>query len=153
MKRLSLIICILLVAGCAAKQKATKTSLQLQSFQAKEFETNKKTAFAAVLSVFQDLGYIIGSADFETGFITAKSPTKSKTRLFDYMMETSKATAFVEQLNNKHTKIRLNFVNNTETSSGYGAKKETEVPLEDPKTYENAFTKIQEAIFIRSGTK
>lgn len=73
MRQFILLISLLCVIGCAVQQKSTKTSLELQAIQAKEFETTKKIAFASVLSVFQDLGYIIGSADFDTGFITAKS--------------------------------------------------------------------------------
>ncbi|HHT9138590.1 MAG TPA: hypothetical protein ACFYEK_15270 [Candidatus Wunengus sp. YC60] len=153
MKRFILLI-LLFIVGCAIQQRSTKTSLELQSIQSKEFETTKKIAFASVLTVFQDLGYIIGSADFDTGFITAKSPTNSGFVLFvGNVMKSSKATAFIEQTSDNQTKIRLNFVNNTETSSGYGMKKETEIPIEDPKTYENAFAKIQEAIFIRTETK
>lgn len=154
MRQFILLILLLCVIGCAVQQKSTKTSLELQAIQAKEFETTKKIAFASVLSVFQDLGYIIGSADFDTGFITAKSPTNSGFVLFvGNVMKSSKATAFIEQLTDNHTKVRLNFVNNTETSSGYGMKKEREISLEDPATYENAFIKIQEAIFIRTETK
>ena len=64
---------ITLCSGCVAPRPQL-TSLEIQSIQSREFETAKPTAFAAVLSVFQDLGYIVESADKETGFITAKSP-------------------------------------------------------------------------------
>jgi hypothetical protein len=42
--------------------RSTKTSLELQSIQSREFETTKKIAFASTLSVFQDLGYVIESS-------------------------------------------------------------------------------------------
>lgn len=157
MKSIALLLLILLlpIVGCTMQQnRSTKTSLELQAIQAKEFETTKRIAFPAVLSVFQDLGYIVESADLDTGFITAKSPTDSGLVLFvGNVMKSSKSTAFVEQLSDNRTKVRLNFVNNKETSSGYGAKRVTETPIEDPATYENAFAKIQEAIFIRTETK
>ena len=47
-------------------------------------------------------------------------------------MKSSKATAFIEQLTDNHTKVRLNFVNNTETSSGYGMKKRVKSLLKIP---------------------
>ena len=76
MKKLVVLLCLFLSSCATMDQGPTKTPLELQSIQAKEFETSKKIAFAATLSVFQDLGYIVESASFETGLITAKSPTK-----------------------------------------------------------------------------
>ena len=54
-----------------------KSSLELQAFQKREFNTSKQTAFASAVSVFQDLGYTIRAADVQTGLIQAQSP-KSK---------------------------------------------------------------------------
>ena len=66
-----------LVAGCAPQPaKPQKTSLEIQAIQARTFDADKKITFNSVMSVLQDLGYIIGSASFETGFITAVSPNK-----------------------------------------------------------------------------
>jgi hypothetical protein len=144
-----------LLGGCATNNnyRPTKTSLEIQAIQAKQFETSKKVAFASVLSVFQDLGYVINSSEIETGFITAKSPTQSGMTLFNYVMTDTKATAFIEEMQPGNTKVRLNFVNSEELSGGYGAKQMQETPIEDPAVYNNAFTKIQEAIFIRTSIK
>jgi hypothetical protein len=61
------ILCIgLCMAGCTIAPPAP-TPLQIQAFQSHEFETQKRVAFGSVLSVFQDLGYIVQSADIETG--------------------------------------------------------------------------------------
>ena len=64
------------LAGCAVQPKSTKTALELQAIQSKDFQTSKKVAFASTLSVFQDLGYVVNSASIETGLINAKSPTQ-----------------------------------------------------------------------------
>ncbi len=106
--------------------------------------------FASVLSVFQDLGYIVKTSDLETGFITAKSPTQGGTTFGNYTMKDTNATAFIEELRPGKTKVRLNFVETTEFSSGYGAKQRQDTPIEDSTVYNNAFVKIQEAIFIRT---
>ena len=71
------------------------------AIQSREFETNKKMAFASVMSVFQDLGYIVNSADLVTGFITAKSPIKN-----EGAMIYTQATAFVEELKKCTVRIR-----------------------------------------------
>ena len=52
------LIAVVMLSGCIQKAyKPTKTSLELQAIQSTEFETSYKVAFAATLSVFQDLGY------------------------------------------------------------------------------------------------
>lgn len=143
-----------LLAGCyPGNYKSTKTSLELQAFQTKEFETQKKIAFASTMSVFQDLGYSITSSGIETGYISAKSPTQNEVGFGKIIMRDAKATAFIEEIRPGKTKVRLNFVNTEEWSSAYGGKLVQENPIEDPAVYSNAFTKIQEAIFIRTAIK
>lgn len=148
--RLALVTLVVALTGCGASTGPTKTSIQLQAFQSKEFETTKNIAFASTMSVFQDLGYTIGTADLDTGFITGKSPTEQDFVLFvGQRMKDVKATAFVEPMGKKRTKIRLNFVNSTQTSSGYGMKGAHDKPIEDPKVYQDTFVKITKAIFVR----
>ena len=145
---ISLVFVIL--TGCATAPQAPKTSLQLQAFQSREFETTLKIGFASVMSVFQDLGYSIGGADFETGFITAHSPTAQTFVPFvGQKMTHVNATAFVEPMGKNRTKIRLNYVLVAQTSSGYGMKGEKEIPIEEPEKYQESFEKIQKAIFVR----
>ena len=155
MKKLALssIAVILILGGCMTNYKSTKTSLEIQAIQAKVFDTKKKVAFASVLSVFQDLGYIIKTSDLVTGFITAKSPTQSGRTFGGYTMIDTNATAFIEELRPGKTKVRLNFVKSEERSSVYGAKQKQDTPIEDPTIYNNAFVKIQEGIFIRSASE
>jgi hypothetical protein len=145
-------------AGCVTAPVAAPTSLQLQSFQAKEFETSKVIAFGSVLSVFQDLGYIVASADRETGFITAASPAGNKSNFWDVLAGTSssvqtRATAFVEEIRPGFASIRLNFVIARRQSGMYGQTTDDDRPVLEPKVYEAAFDKIGDAIFIRSGAR
>ncbi|SMN00464.1 hypothetical protein SPONN_1706 [uncultured Candidatus Thioglobus sp.] len=146
------LVVISLMAGCAQQNyKSTKTSLELQSIQKREFDTPYKTAFASVLSVFQDKGYVIATADSLTGFITAASHKTSGFIAFvGQTVEYVKATAFIETMPSKKIAIRLNFVNHQETSSGYGMKGGNSVPIENPKFYQSIFEKIQKAIFVRT---
>ena len=137
---------VIAMLGCRAAQapELKKTSLELLAIQSREFETNKKIAFASVLSVFQDLGYIVNSADLGTGFITAKSPIKN-----DGYMTWTQATAFIEELKKGTIRIRLNFLETSESVSKKGKRDTWDTAIEDPVIYQNAFTRIQEGIFIR----
>lgn len=131
-----------------------KTSLELQAFQSHEFDASKEVAFASTMSVFQDLGYVIEAGNVETGLITAKSPTVAGFVIFVGQTQTyTKATAFVEMAPRSMSKVRLNFVEIKKTSSGYGMAGGEDKPIEDPAVYQNAFAKIQEAIFIRQSIK
>ena len=148
----------LMLAGCMPPAIQQPTSLQIESFQTKQFDASKTTAFNSVLSVFQDLGYIVQSASKDTGFITATSPTKNKTGFLDAMAGVAasgqtRATAFVEEIRPGHTQIRLNFVSTQHNSSTYGQNQEQDKPILDPKIYQVAFDKIGNAIFVRQGTK
>lgn len=151
-KNIALVLVALVLVGCVHQEfKPTKTALELQSIQTREFETNKKTGFAATLSVFQDLGYVVSTASLETGLIHGKSPTNTSFVPFvGQVMKDIKATAFVEEIAKGRTKIRLNFVDSTQSSSGYGMKGATDNPIEDAKIYQDAFNKIQQGIFVRT---
>ena len=152
MKKISKLLALVLLislTGCLPPPKSTKTALELQSFQAKEFETTKKIAFASTLSVLQDHGYIIGSASLDTGLISGKSPTNSANMFFYKEMTDVKSTAFVEEITTGRTKVRLNFVNSSSRSSGYGQREDQDYPIEDPLVYQEIFSKIQQGIFVR----
>ena len=156
--KIKLIKCLLLcvfastISGCVTGGAPEKSSLELQAFQRREFATTKQIAFAATVSVFQDLGYIIKAADVQSGLITASSPTKNLL-FFGSHMSNTEANAFVEEIASKRTFVRINFVETTEGSSDNGQKTKSDKPIQDPKIYEAAFNKIQEAIFIRTNTQ
>lgn len=146
----------LTLSGCASAPKETPTALQIQAFQSKEFETTKAAAFGSVVSVFQDLGYIVQSADKDTGFITASSPATNKTGFWQAMggvasSGQTKGTAFVEEIRPGFINIRLNFVDTRHASSAYGQDSNSDTPILDPEAYRVAFDKIENAIFIRNG--
>ncbi len=150
-----------LLTGCAMDAPPQKTSLEIQAFQSRQFESDKKTAFNSTMSVFQDLGYIVSSASMETGFIAAESPTKGAegiTAFFESMGNMrsegrTAVTAFVEEIGPKSTKVRLNFVQRNKTTMDYGQQANRDKPIMDPKVYESAFNKIGDAIFVRTAQK
>lgn len=150
------------LTGCQVAKQEVALPLDIQATQKRDFETSKKIAFASAISVFQDLGYIIGNADFETGLITANSPTSNTTSgalivlsalagsIANASGSTTKVSAFIEEIVEGRVSIRLNFVVNSTTSSAYGQNTSTDKPILDKKVYIEAFNKIENAIFVRS---
>jgi len=61
----------------------------------------------------------------------------------------TKATAFIEEIG-AITKVRLSFVNTSKRSSAYGQSDQQDTPVLDAVAYQNAFERIENAIFIRS---
>jgi hypothetical protein len=136
-----------------AKEKAKVTGLELQQIQARDFDVPKGTAFSAVMTVLQDDGYRIGSADKDTGLITAQASTESKMTWMPFVgfgkkKRTPVVSAYVEDRSATLTRIRLNFVMGRFNSSQYGSDS-GERPITDPAVYKDAFEKIEQAIFIR----
>jgi len=157
---LALLVTVFL-GGCAGQPAAPKSGVELQAYQAKEFETDKRAAFSATMSVFQDLGFIIDDGEFDTGLITAtglsirhemgmgdvfaKLFAGTDTRGFTQR----RATAFVEKMPSGLIRIRLNFVDNTAVLAG---QPQHSRPVEDPVFYQATFEQIDKAIFVRSGS-
>ncbi len=156
-----LIICVAIaLGGCASAPPAPKSGVELQAYQAREFETSKRAAFSATMSVFQDLGFIIDDGDFETGLITATGLMRREqmdagdlfAQLFagvDTRIATQRrATAFVEKMPSGLVRIRLNFVDNMAMIQGTPHS----AAVEDPAFYQATFEQIDKAIFVRSAT-
>lgn len=156
------------------QSKPQMTSLEIQAIQSQVFESDKRVTFNSVMSVFQDQGYIIGSASLDTGFITAESPTRhidsapqvdSASPVMSQILngifsgdkktaavsveEKRVVTATVEELSPKKTRVRLNFVHRKNMSGSFGQRENQDTPVVNAKVYEDAFSKIGNAIFIR----
>ena len=159
-RKLLIAIVALIAAGCASAPPAAKSGVELQAYQAREFETSKRAAFSATMSVFQDLGFIIDDGDYETGLITATGLMRREqldagdlfAQIFagvDTRVVTQRrATAFVEEMPSGLVRIRLNFVDNMAMIKGTPHS----AAVEDPAFYQATFEQIDKAIFVRSAT-
>ena len=153
------------LGGCysgegGAKDSSQRTSVDIQSLQTRQFECSYKVAFAAVVDVFQDLGFVIQSSDFTTGLIIAKSSVQSHeyAGLFATSPESATAiwdmgTAHVEEIGPNIISVRASFVRNKKASYVYGSSSEKSFPITDGKFYTNFFEKIDKSIFIRYNLK
>lgn len=158
MKKIYILLPILfiLITGCeTTKPKVNLTPLDIQSMQSRNYEHGKDIVFPSVMSVFQDLGYSINSADINTGLITAESAADSDKALKFWLgitkVSQTKANAFIEEIGNE-TKVRINFVVTKKKSFGYGQTDREDEQILTPQPYQNAFEKIENAIFIRSSS-
>jgi hypothetical protein len=136
-----------------AKKKPEMTPLELQALQSREFETGKENLFNAVMTVVQDLGYQVQSADMQTGFITALSAAEQKTNFFEALgggrsTAVTKMTAFVQAMPSGMSRVRLNFMVSKSSSTLYGQSSQQDKPILDPLTYRSAWEKIDEALFV-----
>ena len=140
-----------LLTACM-QQGPTMTPLEIQSMQTRSFNASYNVAFSSTMSVFQDLGYTVNSADKDTGLISAESATDSNVAALIFTGNTltsqTKATAFIERLKGKSV-VRLNFVQKMESSSGWGQQDRNDTPILDTTVYQNAFERIENAIFLR----
>ncbi len=162
----------LAVSGCAdlldeGPKKPELTPLEIQSLQQRNLETSKDVAFASVVSVFQDLGYTITSADKDTGLINGESLAKSDSDVsgaellldlladeddaYDVVTVQTKATAFVESFTEGQTRVRLSFVRNKSRSGSSGQLSQKDKQILDAEIYRNAFDRIENAVFVRGG--
>jgi hypothetical protein len=155
------ILTLFVLSSCVVppSEQPGLTPLEIQSFQTREFEYPKDDVFPGVVSVFQDLGYIVKSADLNTGYISAESPNNVK-QDYDIFIEGRRtvesqmsATAFIESLG-KITKVRLNFVSHyKKTTHLHGETPRTDKPVLDANVYTQAFNRIENAIFVRESSK
>ena len=123
--------------------------------QSRAYDKPKDIVFPSVMSVLQDLGYSIKVADINTGLITAESTAKSNLAMKVWLgiAEVSQTTAdaFIEEVQGK-TKVRINFINVVKQSSSWGQNDREDKQILDPVPYQNAFEKVENAIFVRSGS-
>lgn len=131
------------------------TPLEIQSMQTRTYNHKMDVVFPSVMSVLQDIGYSINTADIQTGLITgesaAESDKASKFWLGVSNVSQTKANVFIEEINSE-TSVRINFVTTNKKSFGYGQTDREDVQVLSPEPYQNAFEKIENAIFVRSGT-
>ncbi len=150
---LALTIALAIPVNSAIAKEPKMSALQIQQMQTKDVEVNKGIAFSSVMTVLQDSGYRIGSADKDTGLITGVASTNTKTTWLPFVgfgksKKTPVVSAFIEEIGPEFTKIRLNFVMTKVSANGFGGG-EDETPILDPQVYQDAFEKIDQAIFVR----
>ena len=145
---------VLASTPAVAQKKKELTGLELQQVQSRTFETGTDILFPAVMTVLQDSGYRILSADKDTGLISAQASTESKTTYnffwgWGKKKKTPIVSAFIEGRGHNVTRVRLNFVLSETKSRAYGVSSADEEPINDPAIYADAFERIDKEVFVR----
>ena len=151
LKNIIAFLFVFLVA-CAAPPKVTQSGMEIQAYQSHEFETPKRIAFDSTMSVLQDAGFIIESADYETGFITGRGTSTARTDMwYGATNEHIEMTAFVEQRTSTLSRVRVNLVDSSQRKSAWNPAQDviTEKGVRDPVTYQKLFDLISQTIFVR----
>ena len=129
------------------------TAEALRAMQTKEFAAPTLTVFPAVISTLTDLGYMIDSADKDTGLIKATEAAKTKVSGLGLNQKKTALviTAFVEPRGSAAASIRLNIVENF--SYNYMGKpyRNTDTVITTSATYTDVFSRIETAVSARMG--
>jgi len=149
----SVIGATLVISPALAKKAPPISGLALQQMQARDYEVGKIVSFPAVMTVLQDSGYRIQSADRDTGLITATASTKSKTTWapfvgFGKSKKTPVVSAFIED-RGLGSRVRMNFILAKSKKGAYGMGWEDEEPILDQQVYRDAFERVEKEIFTR----
>ncbi|MDR2777022.1 MAG: hypothetical protein LBB17_03215 [Puniceicoccales bacterium] len=150
-----------LTPGCVlVNETRAPTSIEIQSMQTREFDVPYKIAFASVVDVFQDLGFVIQSSDFATGLIIAKGSVINKNV---GVLEAASGvhskivwnvgTAHLEEPSDGKVSIRVSFVANVKVTLAYGMSDESSRAILDGEFYARFFEKIDKSIFVRQNLK
>lgn len=127
------------------------SSVELQAIQTREFQATEEQTFGAVISTFQDYGYIINSADRSTGMVLAKTTSEAEIMPLTSItrVEYNKATAFIEKIAKDRVKVRVSVVKYVSATGAYGGGGEKEVMRTNPQIYQEIFAKIQHSLFLK----
>lgn len=125
MTRLLLILYTLFtLSACASRNAAITESgsqVQVRQMQTRIYDSlDKRETLRSVLASLQNLGFVIDTADYEMGTITA-------TRLQEYQL---RVTVTVRERNDRRLAVRAN------------------ARVDDPGTYQDFFTVLDRAIFF-----
>lgn len=154
---LMLLVCSCRTAGTPAVQ--TQTQLQTREFQTRTYETNNvKMVMKAMVNVLQDDNFIIKTANAELGVLSAtkdvnimhKGEAIAQGILFGANARYKKnriveATANVSEFG-KQSKVRVNFQYKDFDNAGAVLNV---YPIQDAKTYQDFFSKVDKGIFIQ----
>jgi len=159
MRRFFLILLsAILLSGCASQPQLNP--LQIQTMQTQEFSVTKRQAYDATVTVLQNKGYEIKSANFDTGIVTAQSPTISKAfrgrshnTISAYVTNTRKSGKKVSRIRISNMLTRE--IPETDTSFLIGSFVSTKRNINtkdeqvlDPEFYKEVFNEIRQQLFV-----
>jgi len=164
-----LALCVLMFVDMVKAQEMTP--LQISTMQSREYEITRRLAFDSAMGMFQDMGYTIDAADWDTGLIKAHT-TGRKGSAFFKVNEQIEASMFIRSKGEKRVIIRINLhrrAHGEQTGAGtvgsmaigmlvpFGGMIANEVASEgarddsvvlNPEVYQAIFNKLENSLFI-----
>ena len=126
---LLILLAIAALTACASRNAAITESdsqVHVRQMQTRLYDSlDKRDALRSVLATLQDLGFVIDTADYEMGTITA-------TKLQGYQL---RITVTVRDRDNNRLAVRAN-------------ARVDDRPIDDPLTYQDFFTVLDKAMFL-----
>lgn len=141
------------LAGCGTKSppEPQLNALQIEAMQTQSYNTTKRDTFNGVMTVLQNEGYVVQAANYDTGFITARSAEKSIQDAKDkYVSYNEFVNAFITPVKDSkqnETKVRLNFVVHFSMNDKNGTRTEDQQVF-DSDVYDKAFNDIRQQLFV-----
>lgn len=127
MKKLIVLLLFFITACTSTKENvlgANQSQVALRNFQARAFDTtNKEQVLRSVVATMQDLGFIVGQANYDLGLVSGTSFT-SKSRL-----------TVTVRTKGKQIIVRAN------AQMGLN-------PIESPIPYQNFFESLSKSLFL-----
>jgi hypothetical protein len=130
---------LLLLMACAAPQPGpellapTEAQMKLRSYQSRTLDVaDRQLALRAVISVLQDLGFVIERANDALGLVTGAKFAEPN------YSDVVGATVTVRQQGEGKMLVRINAIYNNR-------------PVEDPKVYQNFFAALERSLFVTGG--
>jgi len=134
------------------------TQLEMRSFQTREYDTfDQKLVMKALLSVLQDMGFIVNSADTDLGLLTASKwsnvqHTKKeikKARKDESPLSASvvlDCTANISAFGTTQTRVRVNFQQRVLDAGGNAMQAHQ---INDATFYQTFFAQVDKGIFLQ----
>ena len=158
-----LLVMLFLITSCSFNNtpdlKLDHSALQLRQFQKKEFNgVNKIAVMRAVVASCQDLGFTVKNSTPELGIIVAEMQISASSSTTQYLQswwykETTiasikhiDATINVEEIGKGKVIVRSSFVAKALNKMGGTIKAE---PIISPEFYQDFFSRIDKAIFLK----
>lgn len=143
-------MCLCLVGCLDTKVQPRLTSVEIKEMQTREFDKSYKVVYASVIDVFQELGFVIQTSDFNTGLIVAKSNVVQRENYFmgSMTMGWNVGTAHIEDFDGK-VAVRVSFVHCQRESGEQGRESEYSQAIESPEYYSRFFNQLDHSVFLR----